>query len=246
MWHHDGPFDACRPVRNNKKNTLAPMNAFPANSANNTIGGSGPVNQTINLQQFHGLVPDAFHDYSNPVAQPGPAALPASSAKQFAPAVVNPINRVEPVHGEETMGLGTSTFLDGAPASRAAIQRTQSEQDGLLTRKKSIAMRLRGMSGSRRYPEGYTGPMSPPLPNKPPGLFGDNGLPLSPEAAPRPSTAGARIVEKNPFDSLIEVGDDENRPDTLAGPSSGGAGGSKFLSRVKSLKGNRKRGDSNS
>ena len=52
--------------------------------------------------------------------------------------------------------LGTSTFLDGAPASRAAIAQRESENQkamadgGGLGRKKSIAQRFRGISQPRR------------------------------------------------------------------------------------------------
>jgi hypothetical protein len=299
VWHHDGPFDACRPHRNSKKNALAPINAFPTNSANNTIGGSGPVNPGINLEQFHGMGVEGFHDY-------GTVVNPSNPNKPFpsmAPAVVNPINRVEPVHGEETMGLGTSTFLEGAPASRQAIQRTQSEQNAAaaeagIMRKKSIAMRLRGMSNSRRYPDGYPGssgvPTSLPPPLRSPtlqkGRFQDRsqGVTLSDGAPPlaspdtptaRPATAGARGVEKNPFDTLTEEEDEkkkgearvsvaetddlpEGRERALSSPRRGGlerrttadtdeggaqkstaGGGGGFLSRVKSLKGPRRKGD---
>jgi hypothetical protein len=198
------------------------------NSANNTIGGSGPVNPGINLEQFHGLGTEGFHDYGN-MAKMGPAGPTAKPFNAIAAAVVNPTNRVEPVHGEETMGLGTSTFLEGAPASRQAIQRTQSEQtaDGGLMRKKSIAMRLRGMSQSIRYPDGYPGPGgspgSPPGPlRSPPGsskgrfqdrsagvTLTDNGLlpmgsPSSPEPH-RPTTAPGRAAEINPFERLDEI-----------------------------------------
>jgi Pal1 cell morphology protein len=295
VWHHDGPFDACRPHRNSKKNALAPINAFPTNSANNTIGGSGPVNPGINLEQFHGMGVEGFHDYGTVLNHP---AATNPNKPFITPAVVNPINRVEPVHGEESLGLGTSTFLEGAPASRQAIQRTQSEQNQAaaeagVMRKKSIAMRLRGMSNSRRYPDGYpgpSGPTSPPPALKSPtlnkGRFQDrsggvtlsDGALASPDAlATRPATAGGRGTEKNPFDSLAEEdsadtktkaearisvaeADDEfpeGRERALSSPRRGGLerrattdmddGGAKasagtgFLSRVKSLKGPRRK-----
>jgi Pal1 cell morphology protein len=294
VWHHDGPFDACRPHRNSKKNALAPINAFPMGSANNTIGGSGPVNPGINLEQFHGVGKEGFHDYGN-VASMAPSEPTAKPFRAMATSVVNPINRVEPVHGEETMGLGTSTFLEGAPASRQAIQRTQSEQsaDGGIMRKKSIAMRLRGMSQSRRYPDGYPGsgaapPGSPPTPLRSPsgskGRFQDrsggvtlsDGSPLGSPEPPRPGTA-SRTTEINPFEKLDEVDEKKaeeasvsvaettadgttttgTRERGLSSPrrsnglerratdtdETGNPKPSGFLSRVKSLKGNRKKGD---
>jgi hypothetical protein len=275
VWHHDGPFDACRPQRNQKKNAFAPMNAFPQGSANNTIGGSGPVNQHINLDQFHGTGREGFHDFSsNAPGAPQPKPFQAMAA-----ALVNPINRVEPVHGEETMGLGTSTFLEGAPASKAAIQQKQAEtNDGSLTRKKSIAMRLRGMSGSKRYPDGYPGPVSPSA--KSPAPLSSNGL-SSNKGRFQDRSGGINLMdgamdspkggEPNPFDRLEpvdekkvvgtlvdeeEVVETPGRDRSFSSPRRGvlerrGTADSNndegkaagFLSRVKSLKGSKRKGD---
>jgi hypothetical protein len=52
VFHHDGPFDACNPHRNVKKDRRAPMEAFPANSANMALGGSGPLNSQIDLDSM--------------------------------------------------------------------------------------------------------------------------------------------------------------------------------------------------
>jgi hypothetical protein len=114
------------------------MQAFPADSTNMALGGAGPVNQNINLDQFHGRQEEGYNDFSTSVAK--------TEGVSF-----DPTSRIEPVHGSESMGLGTSTFLDGAPASRAAMQRRESENDvgkgaGGLQRKKSLAQRLRGMN----------------------------------------------------------------------------------------------------
>ena len=140
------------------------MQAFPKDSANNVIGGSGPVNKNINLAQFHGQGAEGFTDYSNSgTAGPLPSFEPyaGSSAPirgDARPGIdrtssFNPTARAEMVHGDETMGLGTSTFLEGAPAARVAIQRRESEGEtgemGGLTRKKSLAQKIRGISNSR-------------------------------------------------------------------------------------------------
>ena len=70
----------------------------------------------------------------------------------------DPVARVDPVHGDETLGLGSSTFLDGAPASRKAIlqQLTESQQaeqakpDAAgLGRKKSLSHKIRGIAAGR-------------------------------------------------------------------------------------------------
>ncbi|KAJ5475637.1 hypothetical protein N7539_007924 [Penicillium diatomitis] len=180
MFHHDGPFDACNPHRNRKGARTAPMQAFPKDSSNMALGGAGPNNSNIDLNLFHGRMEEAHNDFSFPVAAPKVTAdtVPFDSAA-----------RIDPVHGQESMGLGTSTFLDGAPASRSAIARRQSEHDdtgaGGLQRKKSLAQRLRGKSG--------TGRPSLSSPTR-------NGLP-SPNPAPINSShsASSRVGERNPF-----------------------------------------------
>lgn len=150
VFHHDGPFDACNPHRNSKKDRRAPMQAFPADSANMALGGFGPAQNKLDLDRFHGRGEEGFNDYAT------------AARRQMQPTVIDPTARTQPVHGEETYGLGTSTFLEGAPASRSALQRRDSEeQDALhgnggasgggLGRKKSLAQRFRGMSGSRPY-----------------------------------------------------------------------------------------------
>lgn len=70
LFHHDGPFDACNPHRNRKKDHRAPMHAFPADSANNAIGGSGPLNKTIDINQFHGRGAEGFSDYGSGMDNP--------------------------------------------------------------------------------------------------------------------------------------------------------------------------------
>jgi len=123
------------------------------------------------------------------------------------PQSFNPVTRVEPVHGEETMGLGTSTFLEGAPASRKAIQRTQSDINGFggdgLMRKKSLAQRIRGMSQSKgRYNEPIPS-LREPLPTTRFQERNANGVTLmdgpvrSPDL-PRPYTADAE--NRKPLD----------------------------------------------
>ncbi|KAI4719979.1 Pal1-domain-containing protein [Aureobasidium sp. EXF-10727] len=165
LFHHDGPFDACNPHRNRKKDVRAPMQAFPADSANNALGGSGPLNKNIDLDRFHGRGEDAFNDYSQSRVQP-----PAKHVQSF-----NPADRVEQIHTSESVGLGTSTFLEGAPASRKDLQRRESETEtsafpgGGLTRKKSLAVRLRGLSQNRNNvnsPDGNYGAMSPNSPGQ--------------------------------------------------------------------------------
>ncbi|KAJ5106043.1 hypothetical protein NUU61_003390 [Penicillium alfredii] len=140
MFHHDGPFDACNPHRNRKGARTAPMQAFPKGSTNMALGGAGPNRSNIDLNLFHGRMEEGYNDFSS--------ALPLRTNTETAS--FDPKARVDPIHGAESMGLGTSTFLDGAPASRSAMARRESEneaqitQNGGLQRKKSLAQRLRG------------------------------------------------------------------------------------------------------
>lgn len=144
MIHHDGPYDAVQPHRNRKKDQRAPMHAFPANSANNSLGGSGPVNSKIDLDRIHGRGAEGFTDYGGA----------ENHWKKSRPEVeFNAKGREDIVHGEQSHGLGTSTFLEGAPASRKAIEedfdRQKTMTENGLGRKKSIAQRIRGIQPRR-------------------------------------------------------------------------------------------------
>lgn len=184
VFHHDGPFDACNPHRNVKKDRRAPMEAFPVGSANMALGGAGPVSSRLDLDKFHGRGQESFSEYA--------------ATRKVDTTVVDPTLRAPPVHGEETYGLGTSTFLDGAPASRNALQRRVSEdppnEGHGLSRKKSIAQRFRGMSNSR--------------PNRPGERPGEN---YSPPSQIKAISAGGPVRarynkenEVNPFDNDYE------------------------------------------
>lgn len=219
VFHHDGPFDACNPHRNRKGSQRAPMQAFPKDSANNALGGSGPVHKNIDFAQFHGRGAEGFTDYStsganNILAEPEPYAgsiAPMRTGPGVRPGVdrttsFNPTAKVEQVHGDESMGLGTSTFLEGAPASRTAIQRRESESDqhggvfggaGGLGRKKSLVQKIKGISNSNRS-AGATGRVMSPEP-----VFGRRASPTSPIEGQALSAGGMRRLqekrEKNPF-----------------------------------------------
>ncbi|KAL8816018.1 MAG: hypothetical protein Q9223_004914 [Gallowayella weberi] len=168
LFHHDGPFDACNPHRNRKGAKVAPMQAFAKDSINNTIGGSGPVHKDLDLNQFHGRGAEGFTDFSTSAAnnlagEPEPyagASAPIRRGPGVRPGVdrttsYNPTSLVEPVHGDESLGLGTSTFLEGTPAARAAIVRRESDSEGFsggggLGRKRSLVQKIRGISNANR------------------------------------------------------------------------------------------------
>ena len=221
VFHHDGPFDACNPHRNRKGSERAPMQAFAKDSANNTIGGSGPVHKEINFAQFHGRGEEGFTDYATsgavnkPLADSGiefesyaGSSAPIRRGPGVRPGIdrtssFNPTSRVDPVHGEESLGLGTSTFLEGAPAARTAIQRRETENEqipgpgngGGLGRKRSLAQKIRGISNSNR---GGTsaGPGKVPSPN---GFYERTTSPTSPEEVQ--SAGGMPKIKEtgNPF-----------------------------------------------
>ena len=248
------------------------MQAFPKDSLNNVLGGGGPINKKPNHAAFLGNNDEeAFKDYSKGGAgfngyEPysNGAIRPEQSKQELS--VQSATTRIEPIHGEETLGLGTSTFLEGAPASRTAMQRRESEQatqtEGGLSRKKSLAQKIRGINNNRRD-------------------YGPSGRITSPDGvynstSPEIRTPGGTRTETNPFFNEFSNGDDgknesitivepERQPGHGRAPSSprrgfgdrlerrvtsdGSAGsdqpakvgGGGFLSRVKSLKGGPRR-----
>lgn len=260
VFHHDGPFDACNPHRNRQGSRRAPMQAFPKDSLNNVMGGGGPLNKRPDHSTFLGNNDEeAFKDYSAEAYGNG-AIRPDGPARQ-ASNILNPL-APEPIHGDESLGLGTSTFLEGTPASREAIARRQQEStatgmDSGLQRKKSLAQKIRGIRNER--------------PN-----YGPSGRITSPEGVTSPGSpytpGGSRRSETNPFNNEFSSNVDKKQdnitivePERISGhnrapsspkrfgeglqrratsdgsdagagePSKFGAGG--FLSRVKSLKG---------
>ncbi|KAI1617277.1 Pal1 cell morphology protein-domain-containing protein [Exophiala viscosa] len=259
LFHHDGPFDACNPHRNRKGTRQAPMQAFPKDSVNMQLGGAGPLNSKLNLDQYHGRGQEAHVDYNEAAVVDDDADYLRRPQPDRA-ASFNPLARTEPVHGYETAGLGTSTFLEGAPASRAAMQRRESENEaaqqvnanGGLSRKKSLAQRIKGV----RPRMGDNGRMTSPEPL---------GTPTSPLGTGRSEQNGVNPFFKE-YDREYEKKGaqiafaEEQKPNRARAPSSPkrsfglerkvtsesigaeeGKTGGGFLSRVKSLKGGRSR-----
>lgn len=236
------------------------MQAFPKDSLNNALGGGGPLNKRPDHATFLGNNDEeAFRDYSK-----GGAPYEQDSLRTAVQAEIISAARVEPIHGDESLGLGTSTFLEGAPASRTAMQRRASEQNSPpegLSRKKSLAQKIRGINNGGRRDYGPSGRMTNP----------DSAL-YTPDP-PVFTPGGSRVHESNPFFNEFTKGDDSKkegitivepeRPGRARAPSSprrglerrptfeGGSGseppvtkpsaGSSFLSRVKSLKGGPRR-----
>ena len=162
---------------------------------NNSLRG-GPANSTQTHATFLGHNdPEAFRDYARGGANQ-PQYEGYAPSKQTAN-VQSANSKVEPVHGEESMGLGTSTFLDGAPASKAAIQKSKQEEaeaanfttnGGGLGRKKSIAQKIRGISNSNRGRD-YRGA----------GPQFRSAEPYYSPTSPRYTPGGTKQTEHNPF-----------------------------------------------
>ncbi|KAF1971915.1 Pal1-domain-containing protein, partial [Bimuria novae-zelandiae CBS 107.79] len=258
MIHHDGPYDAVQPHRNREKDKRAPMSAFPVGSANNALGGSGPVNDKIDLDKIHGRGAEGFTDFGGAANTWGRPEI-KERALTFGPK-----ERSDIVHGEETYGLGTSTFLDGAPASRTAIQQNQTENqkaaaEGGLGRKKSIAQRFRGLNQPRRD----YGADRPRITSSE-ARYGSAQSPQGPLTTGGSLTA-SKANEKNPFfddydeayekkGAAINVAQQEGAispggrnplaravtADSIGSPNESKPQGGGFLNRVKSLKGGRR------
>ncbi|EXJ85573.1 hypothetical protein A1O1_05938 [Capronia coronata CBS 617.96] len=261
LFHHDGPFDACNPHRNRKGARQAPIQAFPKDSVNMQLGGSGPLNSKLNLDQYHGRGQEAHVDYNEAaVADEDVEYLRRPQIDRGAS--FNPTARTEPVHGEETYGLGTSTFLEGAPASRAAIQRRESEYEAAqqaantagLSRKKSLAQRIKSVRP--KYSD--TGRMTSPEP------MGVTGSPLGTGRSDQNATNPFFQDYDRDYDRKapqIAFVDEQQKTGRARAPSSPRRGfvglerrvtadsmgteepksGGGFLSRVKSMKGGRSR-----
>jgi hypothetical protein len=244
------------------------MQAFPKDSLNNSIGGSGPLNSRPDHATFMGNAGDeAFKDYAAGSMNKNGYNYPSQSRGEMP--VFDPMSRGSILHGDETLGLGTSTFLEGTPAARTAIQRREQEQaqetmaEG-LQRKKSLAQRIRninkvprevGPSGRMTNPEGvYSTRRSPDT--MPPATsmasYSNEANPFFDEFSKGPENISVRRTDTagptsptSPPPTKRTSGPLERRSTTEAtSPTAEGAptktSGGGLLARVKSLKGGRK------
>lgn len=158
-FHHDGPFDACTPHRN-KNSKAAPVLAFPADGPNNSIGGASAKKSTLN-EVFGREEPDDDDGIYNAKLTTRPMALNSPGSSSTLDAIkpntkgmtqFDAKGKSQEVHGPTTVGLGSTTFLDGAPASTAAIkddikQHSHHKRTG-VQRKKSLTQRLHVNGGT--------------------------------------------------------------------------------------------------
>ncbi|KAL9111857.1 MAG: hypothetical protein Q9227_003707 [Pyrenula ochraceoflavens] len=271
LFHHDGPFDACNPHRNKKNSRNAPMQAFPKDSRNMMLGGSGPNRSNLDLNQIHGVTEQGFNDFSNTAGEDYVAVNNAArpwNPERSQSYGFNAHTKSDPVHGDESMGLGTSTFLEGAPASRAALERHQNEQETAmqqqnagagLGRKKSLAQRIRGIN-NRPGPgrSGMTSPDSAGLERTMSPTSPGSGTPSSAKNERNPffkdydqeyERKGAQIrFEEDKLEDRVRSPSSPPRPGGLERTGTNGSigGGEEaktgggFLNRVKSLRGPKK------
>lgn len=220
-----------------------------------SIGGSGPNNSRLNLDQIHGTGQEAHIDYNkSAVTDDYGDEFKKSQAERGA--ILHPTSRVEPVHGEETAGLGTSTFLEGAPASRAAIQRRATEDElnataaaNSLSRKKSIVQKIRGVRPSGRMGSPEPGPPTPQSPMPGSAKLETNVNPFFKDYDAEYEKKGAQIRAAEEKIGRARAPSSPGRghglerkltTDSAEGAEEGKSGGGGFLSRVKSLKGARR------
>ncbi|EGV60037.1 hypothetical protein CANTEDRAFT_116057 [Yamadazyma tenuis ATCC 10573] len=161
-FHHDGPFDACTPHRN-KDGKLAPVMAFPVDGPNSSIRGGTKFDPNQQLDLAFGnytdqneIVGSKFvnkddQPYIKTNKQSHDITTTLYTPKQT-PSVINFDANIksEPIHGTPTAGLGSTTFVDGAPAPKN--DEFLNVNNGGLGRKKSLVQRLRKNSGSD-YPK---------------------------------------------------------------------------------------------
>lgn len=250
VFHHDGPFDALNPHRNRNRARRAPMQAFPKDSLNNSLGGSGPLNKTADHSTFMGQGNDeAFREFSYKTAGTPDNDTRGAGSK---PRIIDPIARGDAIHGESSVGLGTSTFLEGTPAARTAIVRTREDQarefaEGGLQRKKSLAQRIRHINKGPREQGGRI---------VTPDGSGSNGVASAGQAEGNPFFAefgkGEEAITVRPRDGAMSPNSPPRRGSgggaalerrATADGAMGSEDGGKpigFLGRMKSLKGGRR------
>lgn len=142
FYRHDGPFDAVAPHRN-KRLSRAPVAAFPGNSATSSLRQL----RLARANASNSTLPTPTEDTTEPPTKDE----------------VKPKTKLttrDSVLDEFSLGLGASTFLEGAPAPRvaAAQDRDKNKEDTAegaarpLSRKKSLVQRFRRAGSTKGTP----------------------------------------------------------------------------------------------
>ncbi|ROW10616.1 hypothetical protein VMCG_01996 [Cytospora schulzeri] len=206
IFHHAGPYDAVIQSRSTTNKRPSPMEAFAKDSANMSMGGSGPLNSRADHATFMGVATDeAYIDFSTGAPPP-----------KKDPALFDPHRRTSVIYGDITEGLGTTTFLEGTPAAKTAVQKAEQENallgvdnSGGLQRKKSLAQRIRGIN---RPPRGEFPPTSGRMTN-PDGAYRDHASSVSMSSSRN---------EANPFFAEYEPSKDGEEQITVRETGHGG------------------------
>lgn len=229
-FHHDGPFDACNPNRN-KNAKKAPVLAFAKDSTAMSLAAGPPV-QPVYFGDHVGNV-ESFADFGSAGHKIRPTVATRSTS-------FDPASNIDPIHGYESVGLGTTTFLEGAPASRSAmLARTTSESgpssnEGRpratsdhgasgagLGRKKSVLQKIRGAYRERAAEAQQDYSASPPsspfrVQDSTKGYFDEN----------KEAQATTSSVSNESSFLGEAVSSDPSQPSPLYRPASTGAGNS--------------------
>ncbi|GMM58797.1 Pal1 protein [Maudiozyma humilis] len=249
-FHHDGPFDACTPHRN-KNNKAAPVMAFPADGPNSTIGGT--FRKMSALDQIYGVDDADFDMYQHSSGRNASKDAIRTNVDDLRQ--VDAKSKAEKVHGPTTYGLGSTTFLDGAPAPAAS--------SNTLGRGKSMSYRQTSFNSNTTSPGSPGIRRNMTVSSRPTNRYGSGSSDSMGFARPTAARSGSgpELTKTEVSFSTRErgagdrsFGDDEDdvylgspgnssggvRFDSGAKKSSGR--GNSFLKRVKSLKvGGRKR-----
>lgn len=236
------------------------MQAFPKDSLNNSIGGSGPLNAQADHSTFMGNATDeAFRDYATSGKAKSGYDHPTASRTEAT--IFDPASRGQQIHGDESYGLGTSTFLEGTPAARTAIARRQAEQaqeasEVGIQRKKSLAQRIRHMnrgprdinsSGRVTSPDGVynrtspdtmrAGTSAPTEANPFFAEFGKGEDKITVKGREKTSTTSSQSVPRRDSEAPLERRATTDATASTDEPSTKPSG---LLGRMKSLKGGRR------
>lgn len=226
-FHHDGPFDAVTPHRN-KNNKAPPVLAFMADGPNSSIGGVNSKKSALDEVFGNDDADDEDDIYQinpNRILQRNVSVKDAIKTNIGEIRHEDAKSKAQLVHGHTTVGLGSTTFLDGAPAPAKAISQDMSRQIG-LRRNKTMSQNLRNNSDNsttNRYTYGSR--------TQSPNISGTN---LSRTRSGPTTPTISEMAKFNKF------GDDEEDiylgvPNVNSNSRKKSAGG-KFLQRVKSLK----------
>ncbi|CAI1847852.1 hypothetical protein SEUBUCD646_0B04550 [Saccharomyces eubayanus] len=248
-FHHDGPFDAVTPHRN-KNNKAAPVLAFPVDGPNSTIGGASFKKSAMDEVFGRDDVDDSdIYQYSPHTLKRGgdtQDAIKSSVGKNIQQ--MDAKNKTQLVHGPVTAGLGSSTFLDGAPASSAAIRsdikaHSNHNRTGGLQRNKSLSQRL-GLGGSGDTNAPMTGVRRNLSLSRENHDVSNNSEGVRRSKTVNPSSRTHRSKYPTDFDDQSD--EDEDEDNVYLGVRYNDSNmkkkstGSKLLNRVKSLKVGRK------